>query len=110
MRLNALEQTADWLATVVFEGRRGRQTLCLLHDRFLIGGFFWVIADERVELPWQAVREFDPVTTARLAAADRIRLVKGQWPRGVPLHEEDMPAAPTFCPSSSFAPGVRVLA
>jgi hypothetical protein len=110
MRLNTLEQTADWLATVVFEGRRGWQARCLLHDRVLVGGFFWVIADDRAELAWHAVREFDPVTTARLAAAGKIRLVKGQWPTGVPLHEEDMPAATTFCPSSSFAPGVRVLA
>src|SRR5262245_23548962 len=108
MRLNALERTADWLATVEFAGRGGRQTRCLLHDQVLVGGFFWVIADDRAELPWHAVREFDPVTTARLAAAGRLRLVKGQWPGCVSIHEEDRPAAPASRPRSSFAAGVRV--
>jgi hypothetical protein len=72
MTLNALEQSSDWMATVEYEGSRDLQTLCLLHDRFTTLGFFWLIPDFHGEWPWDAVRNFDPVATARLPPA---------WPR-----------------------------
>jgi hypothetical protein len=107
MRLNVLEARSDWLATVEYEGSRGRQTLCLMRDRFTPGGYFWFIPDYWGEWPWDAVRKSDAVAIARMVATGKFRLVKGHWPRGLPLQREGMPAAPISCPSSSFAVGAQ---
>jgi hypothetical protein len=58
MRRSALEQSPDWLATVEYDGSRGRQVLCLLRDRFTPGGFFWLIPDCPGAWPWEVVRDF----------------------------------------------------
>jgi hypothetical protein len=80
MRLEELETTPQWRVTVEYHGRRGRQTVCLMESRLTDGRLYWFIADYQGEWPWEAVRPFDPVATARMAECGKMRLVKGRWP------------------------------
>jgi hypothetical protein len=79
MRLAALEKLPHWQATVEYHGSQGEQIICLL-QRGLLGELHWIIADYQGDWPWQAVREYDPIATARMVELGKMRLVKGQWP------------------------------
>jgi hypothetical protein len=80
MRLDDLESIPHWRATVEYHGSHGRQTVCLMESRVIVGRHFWFITDYQGECPWEAVRPYDPGATARMVEGGKMRLVNGRWP------------------------------
>jgi hypothetical protein len=78
MRLEALENTCRWRATVDYRGSQGLQSICLMED--WEGRYYWFIADFPGDWPWEAVRRWEPRATARMVQEGKMRLVKGEWP------------------------------
>ena len=45
MRLNTLEASQHWRATVEYQHRDGQQTICLMESTFMEEGHCWFVAE-----------------------------------------------------------------
>jgi hypothetical protein len=79
MSRELLETSRLWQATVEYHGSRGPQTVYLMDDGLIAGGYYWLVANNRTQWP-ETVRPYDPKATARMIEAGKMRLLKGQWP------------------------------
>jgi hypothetical protein len=79
MLLELLETGRHWRATVDYHGSRGRQTVYLMDDGLIGGGYHWLIADYLGQWPRTSCA-WDAQATARMIQIGKMRLIRGQWP------------------------------
>ena len=76
-----LESSRRWRATAEYHGSRGPRTVYLMDDGLIGSSYYWLLTTER---QWpSAVWAYDHTSAARMIAAGKMRLVKGQWPDDV---------------------------
>jgi hypothetical protein len=91
------ETSRLWRASVGYQGSRGPQTVYLMDDGRISGGYYWLIANNPAQWP-QIVRPYDLKVTARMIEAGKMRLLKGEWPEGVLELLGMLPEPPSSCP------------